>query len=401
MTAAATGSSTGRRTRVPWVVISPLLVGALSLAVWFAVGGIEDDIFIVVMLWLAPLFAFLAATIATRVPGNAIAWLLLTVGLSIPVAGLVSLAIPAEAPTEPSFLLGVALLVVEASWMAFIFPILLVLFLFPTGSFLNRRWRWAGWLVVAMLATFTFLSLFVTEWTSATAEWTVVNPIGFIPAAVFAGPLFEPLWSSGLVVLAIGGLISIVLRYRRSTATGRAQIKWFVVPAAAFALFYGLSAITGGDAWVSTTLFSVGFGVTFASLPVAMTIAITRYRLYEIDRIVSRTILYGIVLALMVGVYAGALLAVGLVVPAHGDLQVAIATLVAVGVSIPAGRRIRRRVDRRFFRSRYDAAQVVSSFAAELRHTINTDAVVALTVSVVAGAFAPEVVDVWLDGGSM
>jgi predicted PurR-regulated permease PerM len=93
------------------------------------------------------------------------------------------------------------------------------------------------------------------------------------------------------------------------------------------------------------------------------------------------------------------LLALGLVVPADGDLQVAIATLVAVGVSVPAGRRIRRWVDKRFFRSRYDAAAIVSSFADELRHTIDTDAVVALTIAVVAGAFAPESVDVWLDGG--
>jgi hypothetical protein len=400
MTAASTRPRL-RRPKVPWVVVAPVLVGALSLTVWLVVGGIADDIFIVAMLWLAPLFAFLAATIVTRVPGNSIAWLLLTVGLSVPVVGLVSLAIPAEAPAEPSFFLGVAILIVEASWMAFIFPTLLVLYLFPTGSFLTSRWRWAGWLVVAMVTTFSFLSLFVTEWTSTTSGWTASNPIGFISPEVFVGPLFEPLWSAGLVVLALGGFVSIVLRYRRSTVTGRAQIKWFVVPAAAFALFYGLSAITQGDTWVSSALFSVGFGVTFASLPVAMTIAITRYRLYEIDRIVSRTILYGIVLALMAGVYAGVLLTLGLVVPADGDLQIAIATLVAVGVSVPAGRRIRRWVDKRFFRSRYDAAAIVSSLAAELRHTIDTDAVVALTIAVVAGAFAPESVDVWLDRGSM
>lgn len=384
------------RFRVPWVVIAPVVVGGLALAAWLAVGGVDNDPFIVAMLWLSPLFAFLAATIATRVPGNSIAWLLLVVGLTVPAAGLVSLTIPVEAPTSPSMLLGLALLVVEGSWMGFIFPILLVLFLFPTGSFLSPRWRWAAWLVVVMLATFTVISLFATEWQSTIHGWTVTNPGGFVPATVLDGPVFALVWSAGLVVLAIGGLVSIVLRYRRSVLVARTQIKWFVVPAVAFAAFYAMSAAIPGERWTGTTLFSLGFAVTFLSLPVAMTIAITRYRLFEIDRIVSRTILYVLVLGLMAGVYAAALLALGLVFPTDGDLQVAIATLAAVAVSVPFGRRLRRWVDKRFFRSRYDAAAVISGLAGFLRETIDADSLTRRAEAVVDEVFSPELVSVWV-----
>lgn len=394
MTTAAVPPRPVRHPRVPWVVVAPAVVGGLALTVGLVVG-IEDDFFITVMLWLSPLFAFLAALIATRVPGNSIAWLLLAVGLTVPVAALVSLAIPAEPPTDPSILLGLALLAVEGSWMGFIFPILLVLFLFPTGTFLTPRWRWAGRLVAVMLVTFAFLSLFVTEWQSTIHGWAVANPSGFIPVGVFDSPAFAVVWSAGLVVLAVGGLVAIVLRYRRSSAVGRAQIRWFVVPAVVFAAFYASAAIPG-DTWVGTTFFSVGFGITFLSLPVAMTIAITRYRLFEIDRIVSRTILYVLVLGLMVGVYVAALLALGLVFPADGDLQVAVATLAAVAVSVPFGRRLRRWVDKRFFRSRFDAAAVVSGFAAFLRETIDTESVTGQARAVVDEVFAPESVSVWL-----
>ena len=375
---------------------APLVVGGLALAAGLMAGEIDDP-FVTVMLWLSPLFAFLAAVIATRVPGNGVAWLLLTVGLSIPVTGFASLAIPTEPPAEPTVLLGIALLLVGGSWMAFVFPILLVLFLFPSGSFLTPRWRWAAWLVGVMIAVFCFIAFFSVEWSSET--WTVPNPNGFIPTTFFDGP-FGLVWSGGLVALAIGGLISIVLRYRRSVLVARTQIKWFVVPAVAFAVFYALSAAIPGDAFVDTTIFSIGFGVTFLSLPVAMTIAITRYRLYEIDRIVSRTVSYLVVVGALTAAYFGLVLLLRSFLPIEGPLPVALSTLAVAFAFFPLARRVQRFVDRRFFRSRYDAAAIVSEFASDLRQTIGTEAVVALTVAVVAGVFAPEAIDVWLDGNA-
>ncbi len=374
----------------------PPAVAALSL-VSGLLADLGGDVFLIAMLVLAPLFAFLSALIATRVPGNPIAWLLLITGLSVPVGGMLSLGIPATAPAAATFWLAVAVFVTDAGWIFFIFPILLVLFLFPTGTFLTPRWRWGGWLAATMVAVLGFAGVFAENLESVRFGWSVPNPIGFLPADVWAeSGWFFPLWGAGLAVLAVGGLLSMVVRYRRSTLVARTQIKWFVVPAAAFALFYALSAAIPGDNFISTTFFSVGFAVTFCSLPIAITIAITRYRLYEIDRIVSRTILYVVVLGLMVGVYALALLVLSLIVPADGDLQVAVATLAAVGVTVPVGRRIRRWVDRRFFRSRYDAARVVSAFAAELGATLNLAEVEARAEAVVDEVFAPTGVDIWL-----
>ena len=386
----------GGRRRVAWVIVGPALVGALSLAAGLTVGLPDDDVFIVVMLWLAPLFAFLAAVIATRVPGNAIAWLLLVVGLTVPVAVLASLAVPQEAPSGPSLVLGLASLVVDGSWMGFIFPILLVLFLFPTGSFLTPRWRWAGWLVGAMVMTFVVIYVLLTHWTSTIRGWTLENPYGVIPPSVWEGQI-ALLWTAGLVALALGGLISIVLRYRRSALVARAQIKWFVVPAVVFAAFYAASAAVPSDAFSSTSFFNVGFAVTFLSLPVAMTIAITRYRLYEIDRIFSRTVTYAVVLGVLGAGYSGLVLGLRSILPGiEGPLPVAISTLAMAAAFRPLAGRVQSFVDRRFFRRRYDAAAVAARVADELRESLSLAEVTGRVESVVDEILAPVTVGVWV-----
>ncbi len=374
----------------------PPLVGGLSL-VGFAVIDLADDFFITGMLVLGPLFAFLAALIGTRVPGNPISWLMLVVALAVPVGSATYPLIPVDPPQEVTFWLALGVSYIEFSWVLFIFPVLLMLYVFPTGRFLTPRWQWAGWLTAGMVGTMAFLAMFSEQLSSTDRGWSVATPFGFIPEAALDGA-FGPVWGALLAILALGGLAAMIVRYRRSGLEERTQLKWVVFSASAFAVFYAASVVTS-DYFASNNFFSVGFAVTFALLPVSMTVAITKYRLYEIDRIVSRSVLYLLVLGLMAGVYVLSVLTLGLFLPAEGDLQVALATLAAAAVSIPAGRRLRRWLDRRFFRSRYDAASVVASFAAELRSTVDRVELVARAESVVGETFQAETVDVWLEEG--
>ena len=285
---------------------------------------------------------------------------------------------------------------IEFSWVLFIFPVLLMLYLFPTGSFLTRRWQWAGWLTAGMVGTMVFFALFSEQLSSTEHGWSVPTPFGFIPVTFFEG-WFGPVWGALLAILALGGLVAIVVRYRRSNLEERTQLKWVVFSASAFAVFYAATA-SSSDYFTATNFFSVGYAVTFGLLPVSMTVAITKYRLYEIDRIVSRSVLYLLVLGLMAGVYVLSVLALGLLLPAEGDLQVALATLAAAAVSIPAGRRLRRWVDQRFFRSRYDAGRVIADFASQIQEEIDLDRLVSGAEGAVASTFQPEITAVWLAG---
>lgn len=378
-----------------WWVWPPLVTG-LALVAGLA-ADIGGDGFIVMMLVLAPLFASLAAVIGTRVPGNPIAWLLLTIAASVPVAGLVSLAVPATAPDPPTFWLAVAVFLVEGSWIFFIFPILLILFLFPTGSFLTPRWRWGGWLAGGMVAVFCLVSVVAERLVSTTNGWSAENPIGFIPESVWEG-WFGAIWSAGLAVLAVGGLASMVVRYRRSALDVRTQIRWVVFPTVVFATGYAGSALIPGDRWTSSTVFSVAFAIGFALIPISIAVSIARFRLYDIDRIVSRTVTYALVIGLLVAVYTGATVVLTEVLPVDSNLAVAAATLAAAALFTPLRRRVQRIVDRRFNRTRYQAERELDAFGARLRDATDIQAVQADLIDVIHRTLQPSAVGLSIRG---
>lgn len=376
-----------------WWVVPPLLT-VLALVVGLTVG-VSGDPFIYMMLVLAPLFGFLAAVIGTRVPGNPISWLLLSIGSSVPLAGAASLVVPVTAPDPPTFWLAVAVFLVEGVWIFFIFPILLILMLFPTGSFLTPRWSWGGWLAAAMLAGFCLASVFAAELVSSDAGWTVANPIGFIPTAIWEG-WFGALWSTGLAALAVGGLASMVVRYRRSAVVVRTQIRWVVFPAVVFAVGYALSALIPGDGWETLTAWNIAFSAGFALIPISIAIAITRFRLYDIDRILSRTVTYGLVIGLLLALYTGATVLSTEVVPVDSNLTTAAATLASAALFTPLRRRIQRRIDRHFNRTRYVAQQEMESFTGRLRDPTNLAILHADLGGVVQRTLQPASIGIWV-----
>ena len=209
-----------------------------------------------------------------------------------------------------------------------------------------------------------------------------------------AGDIFELIAFVGAVLIAAAGLaavLSLAFRYRRAQTVERAQLKWLVYAAAVIVV-----ALLATIPVASTNLQNaIGSGAV-ALVPVAIGIAVLRYRLYDIDRVISRTVAYAILTGLLVGIYAGLVLLATRVLGVHTPVAVAAATLAAAALFSPVRRRVQRAVDRRFNRARYDADQTVAVFAARLKDAADLDAVRDDLASVVHQALEPAHVSLWI-----
>jgi hypothetical protein len=181
----------------------------------------------------------------------------------------------------------------------------------------------------------------------------------------------------------------VSLSWRRSAGERRQQLKWLAAGAAVCGVF-GIWAITTDSAIWQVLILG------FAALPLGIGMGILKYRLYDIDWIISRTLAYAIVTGLLVGVYAGLVLLATQVLRVHGTVAVAAATLAAVALFSPARRRVQHAVDRRFNRARYDAGQTVMAFAAQLKDAVDLDTVRGELAQVVSRALEPAHLSVWI-----
>jgi hypothetical protein len=227
----------------------------------------------------------------------------------------------------------------------------------------------------------------------------VPNPVGVTGPA---GDIFKVMAAGGLVLIAATGLaavLSLAFRYRRARTAERAQLKWLVY-AAALVVVGALAGVPAGvimgpgDA--ATNLQNAMVSGAFALVPVAIGIAVLRYRLYDIDRVISRTVAYAIITGLLIGVYAGVVLLATRVLPFHTPVAVAGATLLAAALFNPLRRRVQRAVDRRFNRARYDADRTIAAFAARLQDAVDLDAIQADLSDVVHQTLEPAHVSVWI-----
>jgi hypothetical protein len=264
-----------------------------------------------------------------------------------------------------------------------------ILLLTPTGSPPSPRWRWWAWTAAAASVV-------------AMAAWLpqpFIEPFGSVanPLAVSAADRLLGVANVALAacVLAIPiGAWSLVVRFRRAGGVERQQLRWLALAAALVAagalvivvlLVAGIQAPVG---WV--------YGACVALLPVATGAAILRYRLYDLDRIISRTLAYGLLTVLLGGAYAGVVLGLGQFLGRDSSLVVAAATLAAAALFQPARRRIQALVDRRFNRRKYDAANMVEAFSAHLRDEVNLDALSAELLAVVDQTMQPTTASLWL-----
>jgi hypothetical protein len=271
--------------------------------------------------------------------------------------------------------------------------------LFPAGSLPSRRWRPVAWAAGAGLSGWVLSNAFAP--TIITADSPIPNPVGVAGAP---GKIFTAMAGASTALIAataLAAVLSLVFRYRRAQAAERAQLRWLVYAGALImvALLFETLAekIVGPGAAATNLQNAIGSGAA-ALIPVAIGIAVLRYRLHDIDRIISRTVAYAIVTGLLVGVYAGLVLLATRVVGVHTPVAVAAATLAAAALFTPVRRRVQRRVDRRFNRARYDADQIAAAFAARLKDTVDLGSVRDDLTGIVSRALEPAHVSVWISG---
>ena len=345
-----------------------------------AIGGSTADGVVVVVFIGA--FSTVGALLAWKRPENPIGWLLSATGLACAV-GVFGV-----------FLAHFPRTVTLAEWLGCMYLVgfglcVFVVLLFPAGHLPSRRWRPLAWAAGAGLAGWVLGCAFAP--TIITYSPSVRNPVG---AAGSAGDVFKVVAVGGGVLVAAAGLaavLSLAFRYRRAGTTERAQLKWLVY-AAAVIVVASLAAIPVA----SNNLQNAISSGAVALVPVAIGIAVLRYRLYDIDRIISRTLAYAIVTGLLVGGYAGLVLLATEVFGSRKPVAVAVSTLVAAALFNPVRRRVQRAVDRRFNRARYDADQTVAAFAARLKDAVDLDSVRDDLTGTVHRALKPEHLSVWV-----
>jgi len=331
-------------------------------------------------------FAFIAALILARQPRNVIGWLVMIPAIALTTStyfqdlfsGFVT------APPEPTLLIRLAYWYTGWHWLLVFFPIFFILLLFPTGQPPSARWRWVTFYVLGFC-----VFLFVI--------------IAFLPAAWFEKYFVAPL-AVGMFSTIVLSVISIVLRYRGAQAIEREQIKWLAYACGLFAatyagsLFYNLNSdVWGtGPGWVYLLM---ALGVI--CVPAAIGIAILRYRLWDIDVIIRKTLLYAAMTATLGLVFFGGVaLLEGVVGRLTGTedspVVIVISTLLIAALFSPLRRRIQDFIDRRFYRQKYNAEQALADFAATARSETDLEALTGKLVEVVSQTMQPEQVNVWL-----
>ena len=393
-----TTGTTGRS----WVgLVMPWTVAALTLVLTVFVGvSVVPITFDNLAFALVPIgFAVLGVLIATRQPGNRISWLFLLIGPAFLLENI-GLDLVANHPEPPSLWDVLILAGINSSFFIGSALAFLLLYLFPTGHFLTRRWSWAGWLSLGLSAEVFVVYLFLHEVGLSDfpgQDWSTRNPFGFIPAEWWDGGWLQWIFALALFALIGGAIPAVVVRYRRSSQTVRAQIRWVTF---SFVIFVVLFASNLFDAAVTGTegsIFGALMSISLLSIPVVITVAITRYRLFEIDRIISRTVGYALVVAALGLVYvAGAVWLPTELLGEQPPLFVAGSTLVVAALFNPVRRRVLSWVDRRFNRSQYDAQRVIDNFADRLQDGLDVGELATESVAVVAEVMQPAVVGVWV-----
>jgi len=374
----------------------------MVLSVGTDLRHVGSEIVQIVILNLAALtFATSGAILVSRLPGNVIGWLLASGGLCFALGNGASSLADAGLTTDPGS-------VPDAIWFAWLSEwvwapavgaIVGLLFVYPTGQLLSGRWRPVALAAIVLVALLSIGGA-VSPWSDG--QYPIENPLlisgGFTVIGAILGFVVGPL------ALAVASLAvaSIVIRYRRSTGVERQQLKWFALVAAvsvpAFLVTTILYGSTGPAAVAADVAGLVAYG-GFALLPIAIGIAVLRYRLYEIDRLISRTIGWVLVSAVLAAVFVVVILAIQAAlaqVTTSNTFAVAASTLVVAALFQPLRRRVQARVDRRFNRARYDAQLIVAAFAGRLRDEVDLGQVTMELKSTVVRAVQPSSVSLWL-----
>jgi hypothetical protein len=336
-------------------------------------------------------FAAVGAFLATRQPGNRIAWLMIAVGLCFGIPSLAS-DYPGYNPQthQPTRPLGVYVAWIgNWDWPLYLLALLLLLLLFPTGTLPSRRWKPVLWIGVSAWIAISILSA-VEKGQIGTPP--IENPFGLIQLPV---ALAVAIAACGLLAMA-AAVLSLVFRYRSAAGDVREQIKWFTF-GAALAIVCVIAAFA--------TLWSVGILAlmaiwSLAAVPIFMGVAITRYHLYDIDLLINRALVYGSLTLSLAAVYAVGVVALSgsfrALAGQGSDLSIAASTLAVAALFQPLRRRLQTFIDRRFYRRKYNASLALTAFSSRLRNDVDLRQVTDDIASAVQETVQPAHVSIWL-----
>lgn len=369
-------------------VASLLLIALQGVAEIVVTGQAQGFPFAVTLM----IFLGVGWMLASQLPRHPLGWLIISVpalfASTVPFF-LVGHAVLDTAPPLAAWLLWYS----EGSW-AWLLPVGILFtqipLRFPDGRLPSPHWRWFSWFTIAAILT----SSAMISTAQQEVETGVTNP-AYIPGVIDNTALVVAVFAGLLSTSILGSIASLFVRYHRAGAVERAQLRWVLWGSAIPAVLLVLTWLAPGEWGELDLAVSLSYGL----IPVCIGVAVLRYHLYDIDRIISRTAAYAIVTALVVGVYALVVTSVTWLWPAAPAVAVALATLAAAALFLPALRWTRRRVDRRFDRARYDAQRIVEQFGEQLRtgadpHTASID-----LTDAVSRTLQPSAVGLWLAKG--
>ena len=381
-----------------WSMLALFAAGLLCtavLALWNRT--LADDPVALVYLPTFTAFMVVGALVVARRPANAIGWLFSATGLlamGASVAGEYSQYAYVTRPGSRPFAVVAVWYINWAAFVVFGLAFTFVLLLFPTGRLLSPRWRPIAWLAGSQIAADSLLAALQPTLSLEGQARRIANPIGISglpdPEHGVVGAVLTGLF----VAVSLAACGSLVLRFARARGEERQQLKWVAYAGGLMVV----STVVGGALLPGGSDLVVA--VTVALVPVAAGIAILRYRLYDIDRIINRTLVYGLLTVLLGLGYAAVVLVLGQLLGRDSSLVVAGATLAVAAAFQPARRRIQAAVDRRFNRRKYNAAKTVEAFTIRLRDEVDLDALSAELLTVVDQTIQPTRASLWLRPGA-
>ena len=338
-------------------------------------------------------WASIGALVITKRAAPRVGWLLVAAGFFGATAALFETWAVRTSITTTEFTNShLSLIVSGLLWTGWILSLSMFFLVVPTGTPPSARWRWLGLAVPAILANELIWLVSLAQSTTNVGDFVIANwNVGITDASTTVQRIGD-VGTAALLATLGASVLSLVFRLRSATGSERQQVKWILYTGsvAAVALLFGLFS----PAPVFAEVLVVGTGtVVFAA---GLATALFRYRLYEIDRIINRTVVYAIVVVAIAVVYAVAALAVSSIPAGDDSLTVAVSTLAVAALFNPLRRRIQKAVDRRFYRSHYDAVSLVDEFVGSVRNEVDMEVIERRFAAIVNEAMKPASASIWV-----